>query len=71
MANYSSEAKLRAIALESLLLLPKYISQYSTLFPYRKMVSKGLVKVLDDRKRAIRQLAVKVRNAWMLMKEIK
>lgn len=69
MAQSGKEAKIRALALDSLLVLPQFMSQYSTLHPYRKAVVNGLMKVLDDPKRAVRQMAVKVRNTWILMKE--
>jgi hypothetical protein len=63
-------AKTRAMALECLSLLPKYLllqTSYAKLFPYRKNVILGLKKVLDDKKRAIRQLAMKVSNEWILI----
>jgi len=60
------DAKCRAVALECLSVLPRYLS-YPIIHPYRKIVVKGLIGVLNDPKRAIRSLAAQVRNAWILM----
>lgn len=59
-------AKLRATAVESLSTITDHII-YIKLHPYKKIVQKGLVKVLDDKKRAVRHLAGKVRNKWLMM----
>ena len=40
---------------------------YAKLHPYRAQVSRGLLAPLDDRKRLVRQTAVRVRNEWMVM----
>jgi hypothetical protein len=40
----------------------------SALLPLRKMTERGLLVVLDDKKRAIRKLGAKVRNEWMVLK---
>lgn len=37
---------------------------YHQLFPIQKLVLKGLLSVLDDKKRAVRLQAAKVRNSW-------
>jgi hypothetical protein len=50
-------------------MLPKQITNYTKLYPFRMTVTAGLLPVLDDKKRAIRQLAVIVRNEWVLMEE--
>lgn len=59
------KARLRVLALQSLLEVTRL--PYAKLHPYRGQVSKGLLAPLDDRKRIVRQTAVKVRNEWMVM----
>jgi len=41
---------------------------YTRLYPFKTLVSKGLQKTLDDRKKAVRVLAGRVRNKWIVMK---
>ena len=41
---------------------------YARLFPFKALVSRGLVRALDDRKKAVRVLAGRVRNKWIVMK---
>ncbi len=63
--HYLPKAKLRVLALESLLELTHL--PYAKLHPYRAQVRRGLLVALDDKKRLVRQSAVKVRNEWMVM----
>ena len=63
--HFLPKAKLRVLALGSLLEITRL--PYAKLHPYRAMVSRGLLAPLDDRKRVVRQMAVKVRNEWMVM----
>lgn len=63
--HFLPKAKLRVLALGSLLEIARL--PYAKLHPYRAMVSRGLLAPLDDRKRMVRQMAVKVRNEWMMM----
>ena len=42
---------------------------FSRLFPVKKAVLKGLQGALDDRKKAVRLLAAKVRNAWSVLEK--
>ena len=42
---------------------------YPRLFPLKKAVLKGLQGVVDDKKRAVRILAAKVRNEWTVMQQ--
>ena len=46
----------------------KGVIPYSVLFPHKKKVVKGLMPVLNDKKRAVRMLAAKARNMWTTMK---
>lgn len=59
------KAKLRVLALECLWDLTSL--SYPKLHPYKSQVARGLLAPLDDRKRAVRQVAVRVRNRWMVM----
>ena len=63
--QYLPRARLRVLALQSLMELTRL--PYAKLHPYRAQVSRGLLAPLDDRKRLVRQTAVKVRNEWMVM----
>jgi hypothetical protein len=40
---------------------------YSRLYPFKALVSRGLLRALDDRKTAVRYLAGRVRNKWLVM----
>jgi hypothetical protein len=63
--QFLPKARLRVLALQSLLELTRL--PYAKLHPYRSQVSRGLLAPLDDRKRLVRQTAVRVRNEWMVM----
>lgn len=63
--HYLPKARLRVLALEALLALTRL--PYAKLHPYRAQVSRGLLAPLDDRKRLVRQAAVRARNEWMVM----
>jgi len=41
---------------------------YHILFPYKTKVINALAKTLDDKKRSVRVVAVKCRNAWYILK---
>jgi hypothetical protein len=41
---------------------------YTRLFPFKAQVSRQLQRALDDRKKAVRVLAGRVRNKWLVMK---
>jgi hypothetical protein len=53
-------------ALEVLLALSA--CPYPKLHPVRQLVTRGLARVCDDRKRAVRMLAAKVRNVFFTLK---
>lgn len=55
--------KVRMLALQYLERLPSII-RYDILHPSKSIVVKGLGKVLDDPKRAVRKEAVDARTAW-------
>lgn len=40
---------------------------YEALHPFTDLILKQLQQVLDDRKRFVRRLAVKVRNQWAIL----
>lgn len=40
---------------------------YPYLHPVKKAVLKGVARVLDDSKRAVRRIAVTVRNEWSVL----
>ncbi|OQR89536.1 MMS19 nucleotide excision repair protein [Thraustotheca clavata] len=42
-------------------------TKYELIHPYKDMVIKQLLIPLDDRKRVVRQLAVKIRNQWSIL----
>jgi hypothetical protein len=42
--------------------------EYPRVHPYKKLVIKGLAAALDDRKAAVRYMAAKARNKWMVLK---
>jgi hypothetical protein len=56
----------RHLALEVLLALS--VCPYPQLHPVRQVVIRGLARVCDDRKRAVRMLAAKVRNVFYSLK---
>ncbi|RHY36434.1 hypothetical protein DYB25_008522 [Aphanomyces astaci] len=41
--------------------------KYELIHPHKERVIKGLLAALDDRKRTVRQAAVKVRNQWSIL----
>jgi hypothetical protein len=43
------------------------VCAYARLHPLRDTVAKGLRPALDDKKRAVRRLAARVRNEWLVM----
>ena len=53
----------------SLLLLLCSTYPYHKLYPVQSEVVRGLLEVLDDRKRAVRMLAAKVRNEWSVLEK--
>lgn len=59
------KARLRVLALQSLLEMTRL--PYAKLHPFRSQVARGLLAPLDDKKRIVRQMAVHVRNEWMMM----
>lgn len=61
-------ASVRHSALRCLRVFPGRVKE-STLLPYRNMVIRGLIKVLDDPKRHVRKEAVECRSAWFTMDE--
>ena len=67
IAQNVSVAKMRYMALECLLQMSR-LYPYHKLFPVKKLILKGLQKVVDDKKRAIRILAAKVRNEYSVLK---
>jgi hypothetical protein len=66
-SHKASSAKTRAAALTSLLCITERIP-YVRLFPFKSQVSKELHRALDDKKKAVRVLAGRVRNKWLVMK---
>jgi len=62
-ADYPARA--RAAALNALHVLRFKLPEYRTL-PYQRVVVAGLLPALDDPKRAVRAIAVKCRNAWII-----
>lgn len=58
---------MRATALEGLMTITEHVP-YVRLHPFKAVVSKGLLKTLDDKKKAVRYLAGRVRNKWLVMK---
>jgi hypothetical protein len=60
-------ARVRGAALESLMVVTERIP-YTRLFPFKAQVSRQLQRALDDRKKAVRVLAGRVRNKWLVMK---
>lgn len=62
----SKTSILRQNALKCLLFLVQ--APYSKIHPLKQLVIKEVGKVLDDKKRSIRQLASTVRNAWIVLK---
>ena len=62
----ANRARLRVAALHCLQLMSmKFV--YSKLHSHRLFVIKELGRVLDDKKRIVRQLAAIVRNEWILL----
>jgi recombinational DNA repair ATPase RecF len=66
ISQSSKLSELRGNALKCLLLLVQ--TPYSRIHPLKQLVIKEVGKVLDDKKRNIRQLASTVRNAWIVIK---
>ena len=64
-SNVSHKAKTKAMALDCLLLLINL--PYSSIFPLKAQVIRVLGRVVDDPKRATRQLAARVRNEWITL----
>ena len=58
-------ARSRSLALKCLLKIRYF--PYIKIHPMKMTVVKGLSKVIDDKKRAIRLLGAKVRNEWMII----
>ena len=63
----SSQAKARGEALRCLIKIAQGELPYSRLFPMKLQVIRGLRRVLDDRKRAVRLLAARTINSWELL----
>jgi hypothetical protein len=68
ISNTDTIAKVRALSLKCLLEIINGEIPYSKLHPFKNLVVKGLSNVIDDRKRAVRYLAAKVRNEWIVIK---
>ena len=66
IAQTNPTAKMRCMALECLLQMSRLYS-YHKLFSVKKLILKGLQKVVDDKKRAVRILAAKVRNEYSVL----
>ncbi|ETV95311.1 hypothetical protein H310_11209 [Aphanomyces invadans] len=64
-AEHCVAVKDRVAALACLSGLAK--SKYELIHPHKERVIKGLLGPLDDRKRTVRQAAVKVRNEWSIL----
>ncbi len=62
----SYAAKQRASAVETLIVIGTQLP-YPRIHPYKAAVVDGLLKVLDDKKRVVRQVAGKARNKWMTL----
>lgn len=60
-------ARVRAAALESLLVITEQVP-FMRLYPFKTQVGRQLQRALDDRKKAVRVLAGRVRNKWLVMK---
>ena len=65
ISQLDAAARSRSIALKCLLKIRNF--PYPKIHPYKNKVVKGVGKVTDDRKRAIRLLAAKVRNEWLIL----
>ena len=55
----------RTIALKCLLKIRYF--PYTKIHPFKNLVVRGVGKVTDDNKRAVRLFAAKVRNEWMVI----
>ncbi|KAG7398582.1 mms19 nucleotide excision repair [Phytophthora boehmeriae] len=64
-AQFGAGAKDRHAALECLAKLATI--PYELVHPYKDIVLRKLVLVLDDRKRLVRHMAVRVRNQWSIL----
>ncbi|KAI9921212.1 hypothetical protein PsorP6_002384 [Peronosclerospora sorghi] len=64
-AQFGSGAKDRYAALECLAKLATI--PYELVHPYKDAVQRKLLLVLDDRKRLVRHMAVRVRNQWSIL----
>ena len=67
MVRSSSVGRERAAAIKGLLAIGNQVP-YPRIFPLKKAVLKALRGGLDDKKAAVRQLAAKAKNYWMLLK---
>ena len=65
ISQLDAAARSRSIALKCLLKIRNF--PYPKIHPYKNKVVKGVGKVTDDRKRAIRLLAARVRNEWLIL----
>lgn len=65
IATESTLAKDRYLAIDCVATLGTF--NYSLLHPHKRLVLKGLARALDDAKRPVRKLAVKVRNQWSIL----
>ena len=65
-ALHGASAAQRFRAAEALLSMTQL--EYPRVHPYKKLVIKGLAAALDDRKAAVRYMAAKARNKWMVLK---
>ncbi|KDO29633.1 hypothetical protein SPRG_05586 [Saprolegnia parasitica CBS 223.65] len=63
--QFGQSARDRMDALECIGVLAS--TKYDLIHPYKEMVIKRLLAPIDDRKRVVRQLAVKVRNQWSIL----
>ncbi|OQS01534.1 MMS19 nucleotide excision repair protein [Achlya hypogyna] len=63
--QFGQSARDRMDALECIGALSS--TKYELIHPYKELVIKRLLAPLDDRKRVVRQLAVKVRNTWAIL----
>ena len=74
IAQKDELARVRVQALQVLLAMVatdvagKLVLPYSRLYPLRKFLIKGLTQVIDDKKRAVRKLAARVRNEWSVVR---
>jgi hypothetical protein len=67
VAQYDNQAMNRQLALKCVSYLVSL--PYPALYPLRKEVIRALGRVIDDKKRAIRMFAAKIRNQWITMEK--